>query len=54
MRSVDANEDGLISVREAFNWTKKEVSAVVSAKSLGRLQVPELIGNGDTILTIPR
>lgn len=52
-KSVDANEDGLISVKEAFNWTKKEVSAV-SAKSLGRLQVPELIGKGDTILTIPR
>ena len=52
-KSVDANEDGLISVKEAFNWTKKEVSAV-SAKSLGRLQVPELIGQGDTILTIPR
>jgi len=30
-KSVDANEDGLISVKEAFNWTKKEVSAV-SAK----------------------
>ena len=52
-KSVDANEDGLISMREAFNWTKKEVQAV-SAKSLGRLQVPELIGKGDTILTIPR
>ena len=52
-KNVDANEDGLISVKEAFNWTKKEVSAV-SAKSLGRLQVPELIGKGDTILTIPR
>ena len=52
-KSVDANEDGLISVKEAFNWTKKKVSAV-SAKSLGRLQVPELIGKGDTILTIPR
>ena len=42
---------GIISVKEAFNWTKKEVSAV-SAKSLGRLQVPELIGKGDTVLTI--
>ena len=52
-KSVDANEDGLISVKEAFNWTKKEVCAV-SAKSLGRLQVPELIGQGDTILTIPQ
>jgi len=50
---VDANEDGLISMREAFNWTKKEVQAV-SAKSLGRLQVPELIAKGDTILTIPK
>ena len=52
-KNVDANEDGLISMREAFNWTKEEVQAV-SAKSLGRLQVPELIGKGDTILTIPR
>ncbi len=50
---VDSNRDGLISMQEAFNWTKKEVQAV-SAKSLGRLQVPELIGEGDTILTIPR
>lgn len=52
-RGVDSNRDGLISMKEAFNWTKKEVQAV-SAKSLGRLQVPELIGEGDTILTIPR
>jgi hypothetical protein len=52
-RGVDSNRDGLISLQEAFNWTKKEVQAV-SAKSLGRLQVPELIGEGDTILTIPR
>jgi len=52
-RGVDTNEDGLISLAEVFNWTKKEVQAV-SAKSLGRLQVPELIGKGDTILTIPR
>jgi len=52
-RGVDINEDGLISLAEVFKWTKKEVKAV-SAKSLGRLQVPELIGKGDTILTIPR
>lgn len=52
-KGVDANEDGLISMKEAFSWTKEEVQAV-SAKSLGRLQVPELIGEGDTILTIPR
>jgi tetratricopeptide (TPR) repeat protein len=52
-KGVDANEDGLISMKEAFDWTSKEVRAV-SAKSLGRLQVPELIGEGDTILTIPR
>lgn len=50
---VDANENGLIGMREVFNWTKKEVQAV-SAKSLGRLQVPELIGKGDIILTIPK
>ena len=52
-KGVDTNEDGLISLREAFAWTKNEVCAV-SAKSLGRLQVPELIGQGDTILTIPQ
>lgn len=52
-RGVDANKDGLISLREAFDWTKEEVQDV-SAKSLGRLQVPGLIGRGDVILTIPR
>jgi hypothetical protein len=52
-KGVDANEDGLISLREAFEWTKSEVKAI-SAKSLGRLQVPELIGKGDILLTMPR
>lgn len=52
-KGVDVNEDGLISTREVFNWTKKEVQAV-SAKSIGRLQVPELIGREDIILTVPR
>ena len=50
---VDANEDGLISITEAFSWTKEKVASV-SAKSLGRLQIPELLGGGDTVLTIPR
>ena len=49
---VDTNEDGLISITEAFAWTKENVTNV-SAKSLGRRQVPELIGTGDSILTIP-
>ena len=49
---VDTNEDGLISITETFAWTKEHV-ANVSAKSLGRLQVPELIGRGDIILSMP-
>lgn len=52
-RGVDTNEDGLITIQEAFAWTKDRVTNV-SAKSMGRLQVPELIGRGDTVLTIPR
>lgn len=52
-KGVDSNGDGLISMMEAFSYTKKEVKDV-SAKSLGRFQLPELIGEGDTILTIPR
>ena len=52
-RGVDTDDDGLITITEAFAWTKEKVTNV-SAKSLGRLQVPELIGTGDTILTIPR
>ena len=48
---VDVNEDGFISLREAFDWAKGEVVAV-SAKSLGHLQVPELIGRGDVVLTV--
>ena len=50
---VDKDEDGLITIQEAFAWTKEKV-ANVSAKSLGRLQVPELIGSSDTVLTMPR
>jgi hypothetical protein len=50
---MDANEDSLISLKEAFDWAKGEVVAV-SAKSLGRLQVPELIGRGDVVLTVYR
>jgi len=52
-KGVDDNGDGLLRLSEVFNWTKKEVQAV-SAKSLERLQVPELIGNGDIVLTMPR
>ena len=51
-QGVDADEDGLITIKEAFVWTKDKVTSI-SAKSLGRLQVPELIGKGDTVLTIP-
>lgn len=51
-KGVDINEDGLISLQEAFTWTKTEVQGV-SAKSLGRLQVPELTGQGDIFLTMP-
>lgn len=50
---VDVNEDSLISLREAFDWAKGEVVAV-SAKSFGRLQVPELTGRGDVVLTVYR
>ena len=50
---VDANGDGLISLREAFTWTDSEVKAV-SRKLIGRPQDPEIIGEGDTILTMPQ
>ena len=50
-KGVDDNEDGLISMKEAFGWSKNEIQAV-SSKSLGRFQAPELIGKGDTVLTI--
>ncbi|MDO9528636.1 MAG: caspase family protein [Syntrophales bacterium] len=50
---VDADGDGLISLREAFTWTDSEVNAV-SRKSLGRPQDPEIIGEGDAILTMPQ
>ncbi len=50
---VDANSDGLVSLKEAFQWTKTNVASV-SAKTLGRLQIPEMRGPGDIILTIPR
>ncbi|MBI5195538.1 MAG: caspase family protein [Nitrospirae bacterium] len=52
-KGVDANKDGLISLKEAFDWTRAEVRDV-SAKSLGRPQIPELIGEGDVILTMPK
>ena len=50
-RGVDADSDGLVTLREAFDWTKSRVESV-SVKSLGRRQVPELAGAGDTILTV--
>ena len=50
---VDANEDGLITLREAFDWTEDQVASV-SAKSLGRPQDPELSGQGNLILTVPQ
>ncbi|MEW5735585.1 MAG: caspase family protein [Thermodesulfobacteriota bacterium] len=49
---VDANGDGLISLAEAFGWTRKNVLAI-SQKNLGRPQQPEMSGQGDIILTIP-
>jgi len=52
-QGVDIDQDGLITIKEAFAWTKERVTGI-SAKSLGRLQVPELIGDGDTVLVIPR
>ena len=52
-QGVDTDQDGLITIKEAFTWTKEKVQSV-SAKSLGRLQVPELMGSGDTALTMPR
>lgn len=50
-RGVDADNNGLVTLREAFDWTKSRVESV-SVKSLGRRQVPELAGAGDTILTV--
>ena len=51
-RGVDANEDGLISLKEAFEWAEAKVSSV-SRKSLGRPQDPELNGKDSIVLTIP-
>ena len=52
-QGVDADENGLITVKEAFTWTKEKVTSI-SAKSLGRLQVPELSGGRDMVLVIPK
>ena len=52
-RGADRNEDGLITLDEAFTWTKDKVSTI-SKKSLGRPQYPEMTGQGDLILTVPQ
>ncbi len=52
-KGVDQNEDGLITLEEAFDWTKNKVSSV-SKKSLGKPQYPELTGKGNMILTMPQ
>ena len=52
-RGVDKNEDGLITLEEAFDWTEDKVASV-SKKSLGRPQYPEMTGQGNMILTMPQ
>ncbi|GEM_PF-6848825 len=52
-KGVDRNKDGLITLEEAFAWTKNKVSSV-SKKSLGKPQYPELTGEGNMILTMPQ
>lgn len=42
----DANGDGVVTLREAFDWAQSRVEAV-SRKSLGQLQKPEVTGSGD-------
>jgi len=52
-KGVDKNQDGLITINEAFSWTKDKVTSV-SKKSLGRPHYPEIKGKGELILTIPQ
>lgn len=52
-QGVDQNKDGLITIGEAFAWTKDRVTTV-SRKSLGRPQYPEMSGQGSLILTVPQ
>jgi len=51
-QTVDGDRNGLISLREAFLWSKSQVEEV-SAKSLGLTQIPELIGTGEIVVTMP-
>lgn len=44
--AVDINNDGIISLKESFDWTQKQVHRI-STKSYGQPQLPEFSGTED-------